>query len=552
MLDEILPVYGEVFLKYILAVDVEVLNSQVSLSSQQTEVLGILHRFASMTPPTATDTQGMERYVNISGLGRWQEESQSSIADALRVHAGGALPVPPVTSDPVLEQLFAIARDVWPSLLVTPPSGRPMNFMMSSPMGALTHPALPVAAKAFLRDGQLKELFPGHSGDAEIESLDDLSALLGISAQWISNAGRGGTQGLSTLLSQLISNSYIGALAEFGNVSWHGLTGDLEKSVERLRSLADGDVANVPRLVAFAGLRLPDDSSLTIADGSLRQVRSTDREMLFYETGSATSVFLTTFPLRLLNIEPWAVGTALERSSESWAEVRNDFQKADRELDLVRLAVLLSSPDDQVFSLTQVASLIMDPTSPGGINQGSVQRHSASFGELDSGGEARINQWWNILKEKHPESLDIAMRRSLSAAGDRLDPIDGFVDAVVAWENCFGTSTETTFRVSGASAAILEPSSATARLAQQKIFKRIYDKRSRVVHGALHLTAEDAGELRKTALDIAVRCLRLLYTDRSDILPLKSEDRSTRLMLGGLESSDDDPGRPDEDLVGDR
>jgi hypothetical protein len=124
------------------------------------------------------------------------------------------------------------------------------------------------------------------------------------------------------------------------------------------------------------------------------------------------------------------------------------------------------------------------------------------------------------------------MRRTLTAAGSRLDPIDGFVDAVVAWENCFGTSTETTFRVTAAMAAILETSDAAARLQKQKDLTKIYGKRSRVVHGAVDLSPQEAFTLRDSALRTAIECLRRLYSDRPDLLAMKSEQRSTQILLG--------------------
>ena len=75
------------------------------------------------------------------------------------------------------------------------------------------------------------------------------------------------------------------------------------------------------------------------------------------------------------------------------------------------------------------------------------------------------------------------MRRLLKAAGERDDPIDVLVDAVVAWENLFGSKTESTFRVTAAVATLLEPSDKEQRDVLQKELSGIYDRRSRLVHG---------------------------------------------------------------------
>jgi hypothetical protein len=78
---------------------------------------------------------------------------------------------------------------------------------------------------------------------------------------------------------------------------------------------------------------------------------------------------------------------------------------------------------------------------------------------------------------------------------------------------------------------LLEPDSSTARLALQKRLKKIYEKRSRVVHGAVYLSPEEASEVRNGALKLAIEMLRKLYSSRTDLLGFKSEERSTQILL---------------------
>jgi hypothetical protein len=363
----------------------------------------------------------------------------------------------------------------------------------------------------------------------------EMSSLIEISAQWTSNAGRGGTQGLMTLLGLLISNAHMRSTMKSGDSSWETLTVEIPLIVAELRKLAEGDTVEVPRSIGFTGLVIQDGTTIALPHGTLRSPRQADRDFLLPESQSATCIFLTTFPLRFLNIESWTPGQTLSSNAQGlesvWDIVRADSQNAERKVDLTRLAILLSAAEDKAWALSQVSSLIVDPSAPGGISQWTGQRFAASHGELDEGAAEQINNWWTKLETEHPVSLDIAMRRVLSAAANRLDPIDGFVDAVVAWENCFGTSTETTFRVTASLSMLLEPESGSTRLALQKKLKKLYEKRSRVVHGALQLSPKDASELRNDALDIATRCLRQLYTDRTDLLALRSEERSVKILL---------------------
>ena len=529
MIESLVQIYGEAFVRYVLAIEDAPTLTDAILNNEQVAAAQVLQQFASAASSTMTDPHGVGRFSQLSQLGRWQEESGSSIANALRIHAGGELPAFVQPSDPLRNALLAVARDIWPSLLMTPPSSRPALFWTSVPIGLYTHPMTVDAAKAFLRDRNLKKLFPGAPTGRAINSLD-LTGMSNVNASWTNSAGRGGTQQLSTLLGLIISSSHLRCLAEDGEVSWNSLMVAISTTIAVMRRLARGETVEIPRLIAFAGLKVPEGESVTMPHGKLRPTRRVDVDYLLHDSGSATCVFETTYPLRLRDISAWEIGESMP--PHNWEQVRAEQRRAQRKIDLTRLAVLLSSPEDSFWALTEVGSLILDPTTAGGASQWSIQRPLASNGEVNSEGSERISSWFGIVEEKHPPELDIAMRRTLTAAGSRLDPIDGFVDAVVAWENCFGTSTETTFRVTAAMAAILETSDAAARLQKQKDLTKIYGKRSRVVHGAVDLSPQEAFTLRDSALRTAIECLRRLYSDRPDLLAMKSEQRSTQILLG--------------------
>jgi hypothetical protein len=128
------------------------------------------------------------------------------------------------------------------------------------------------------------------------------------------------------------------------------------------------------------------------------------------------------------------------------------------------------------------------------------------------------------------------MRRCISAAHERADPADRLVDAVIVWENLFGTSEgEPRLRVSAAMAWLLGADGKDRRRLQLAL-KRIYDARSKVVHGGDVAPQELAG----TALDAltySVDIMRVLFRDRQDILGLADgAARSLAVLL-------DDPGR---------
>jgi hypothetical protein len=125
--------------------------------------------------------------------------------------------------------------------------------------------------------------------------------------------------------------------------------------------------------------------------------------------------------------------------------------------------------------------------------------------------------------------VDIAVRRILEAVSERVNPIDGFVDAVIAWENLFGsTEGELTFRISAAMASLLE-STPERRIERQKQLKKLYGERSRIVHGGSEPKVSEALRMRNEALSAILACLRRLYVDFPNLL--RDSARATTILF---------------------
>jgi Apea-like HEPN len=143
-----------------------------------------------------------------------------------------------------------------------------------------------------------------------------------------------------------------------------------------------------------------------------------------------------------------------------------------------------------------------------------------------------LSEWIPRVEAAWTAKIDIAVRRILSAAHARTDPVDRLVDAVIAWENMFGTSEgEPRLRITAAMAWLLEDQ-AVAREALQRKLKGLYDDRSKIVHGG-QFDPASIPERADDALLFALRSLRVLFRDRPDVLDLPDGSaRSLRLILG--------------------
>jgi len=142
--------------------------------------------------------------------------------------------------------------------------------------------------------------------------------------------------------------------------------------------------------------------------------------------------------------------------------------------------------------------------------------------------------WAQRINSERRPSFDVAIRRTLSAAGARTDPQDSLVDLVIAWENLLGSRQgEPTLRVSAALGWLLA-SDSDAREEVRGQAAKIYALRSDVVHGNRAVPPEEATEALQRARRMTVSALRMLFDQRTDLLSLRGgDDRSRALIMGG-------------------
>lgn len=206
-----------------------------------------------------------------------------------------------------------------------------------------------------------------------------------------------------------------------------------------------------------------------------------------------------------------------------------------RRVEGIQLAILLAvkRPPGSWATARLAWQWIADPFSQGRALVWTDARSSPVLMpyELTESDCGEVATWSTRIESHWAPRVDIAVRRVLSAAHARTDPADRLVDAVIAWENLFGTSQgETRLRITSAMTWLLEPSKA-ARPALQRPLKQLYDDRSKIVHGAKF---DDRAMVQhgNEALVFALRSLEKLFRDRPDVLGLvDGAARSLHLIL---------------------
>jgi hypothetical protein len=259
-------------------------------------------------------------------------------------------------------------------------------------------------------------------------------------------------------------------------------------------------------------------------------------------SGQITTVLETTYPLKVLRVSPWAPGPTEDpdKMTKRWETLQPQFaryrQRSERLVNHARYSLLLASDEDAPMAAVLMSTLILNPLQSG---SGPSWRIDAGFHPVPEVTIShdlahRSEQWAKRVEKSHPSNLDMSMRRLLTAVSVRLDPMDGFVDAVISWENMFGTGEgETTFRICGAMAHLLEPDKQQQRLLLFRRLQELYRVRSSLVHGAQEPDARSATTHRDEAVRYALMAMRRLY-DRRELLSANSSGERGRNLLLGL------------------
>jgi hypothetical protein len=460
-------------------------------------------------------------------------DNDRGLAVRLRQQSGGDLPARPDGDDALLVSLFHMALDAFPLQLLPRGDERRAPFDIGT-ASFYRHPWMRKFRQAALEADNLGALFndPKMLDQTAPESLDDDTHLM-----W--SDGTGGTLQLAmipqsalhfTFTRMHLDNRY--AVEHLGHY--------LLTTVNLMRALAQKRPARVPLIVGLDNVALgPTVSKVPLPQGQLIPVdRLAGR--LPSLTG-ATSALLLEVDLQLVEVESrglWDDDTGVGTdASVRWRRMTSAAaateRQVSREVTKVRLAMALTPASEGHLAPVLRSQLILHPLSGGG-GSWSSNPHGVSAlpaAVIDDHVGIALAQWARRTA-KHPDSMVLGARRLVSAMAERLDPLDGIIDAIICWENILGADSEVSFRVCGGLAMLLEPSNAEVRLQLFQELKKLYSVRSGLVHGSREPSPADAQRHRKRAIEVAIKAMRAVY-ERADLFECRnSDERNKRLLLG--------------------
>lgn len=533
-MDDLLPVYGEKFLSYVLAVDDGAALANIPLNPQRNQVIDQLRAYALSTG----DQNPFARMVNLGNVAlHYVEDQQTTLANLFRMSCGGDIPDCPSTDDELDWRLARLVRDIHPGLLLPPSEEHPMSPLTGIAGGVFRHPLNRELCQAIQEDDALKLLFPTAPLPESPSSPPppDLE-VLGIQSNLVFASGRGGSFQLVMLPETIIMTAFDRCnLSGKADLAEHIRAA--HEVLKDVRQLALGRTVQVPFIASFANVSIPRDVTVNFSWGTLRQRRPGDDKYLGGDQ-NAQLVLETTVPQKVLRKEPWGAGSS-DGGAAAFNRHRADFDEwnkaVTRKINLTLYALLLSSAEQPYFAAQPVAQSLFDPLSqmPNNSWRSDSVMSPAGPTELDADSAEVVALWGDRLAH-HPQGLETAMRRTVSAATSRIDPIDGFVDAVLAWENMFSDTPETTFKVCAAISMLIGPENFQDRLDFFKSLQTLYGKRSTILHGGKEPGTDEAIRYRDDATKIALDCMRKLY-ERPDLLQLTSSaQRGKHVLLGAL------------------
>jgi hypothetical protein len=287
-----------------------------------------------------------------------------------------------------------------------------------------------------------------------------------------------------------------------------------------LRRLGAGETADSVALIGLRGLQLEADLEYELPVGILRA--PTAHEARYSPFAQVTE------PIDAVLVVPTELTpTPPDVASEASMPKQLDVVELARS---VSLASAISRRADR-DSLSAIATSWITEWTPlpgsGTFKPGPMEQWvpKAQYGRVEM--EA-LAGWIGRIQSVQTDQIGIAIDRTMRAIFE-IEAGESLIDAVIAWENLFGSRIETTYKVTASLAVLCEDDSAK-RIAFRKELGDLYEKRSRLVHG------DESGaefEDRNRAIQIGLEAIARLIEKRPELLALaKSSKRADRLLLG--------------------
>ena len=445
--------------------------------------------------------------------------------------------------DSVYENLHTFLEEFYPFIVQGYSSG-PAQTGPSLYQQISEHERFSSLITAIARDESLAKFFPALRekviDELDTDSIKDLQTII----VWSDGSSEGMTP--LTLCVSILNDAFRYPWSWTDDPSLDDAVKRLPDSIELARNLARKRTVKIPAVVSIHNIGLISGRTIKVGPAILREPIRYDRFRLIaialtqdakalvlrLETDfSAVHIRATS---RDANRDEEQKRTQHLMETIGYRSMERQLRRFQDEVNRACLAIVLASPPGKIFSPIQGGNSAVNPLSDVNHSRISNVRSLAApypAQKIDKAAERKIARFASPI-ERHPDVLRAGIRRLLLAITERMYPEDGFVDAIICWENLFSGSPETTLRVCGSMAKVLSPANNDRRRNMYRELSTLYGLRNRIVHGSADDIPEEIYKSRDSAIRYAIDALRVIYM-RDDLLSIHDSNERGRMVLLG-------------------
>ncbi|MCK4957026.1 MAG: hypothetical protein KAS49_05275 [Candidatus Cloacimonetes bacterium] len=513
------------FFAYVLNIDNQVLNNffegKEELDESRTKIVKEILAFYKALRIEYLEAESFESFLveefsNVYGNGNHK-------FNVLRKHFGGEI-MEISTDDKILSILSKFGMQVYPLFLIKG-SDTTEAFMIKTaafPSQFFENEDMQVLYSAILNDSSLKKLFPN----------DNENNMFNLRANYFSSLGRGGTMSLAVFPKNIIMKAFELASLK-GAVTQSSFLKSIEEVLRMIRDVADGKTIKVPVYLGFNNVDLGNIDYIDLGYGTIMKYHEEILNMVLKGAKAAKHYDINNIQGFILrsnyNYSIFSSGEEDINSKKDLPSYIDERRKLDKITENLSLTFALAIDRYPPVGIFETWTMIFDPLYAGinisyyGGTKYPMKNHIIKKEEKKS-----IIEWSSKVELAKDKKIRIAIRSIVSAINKKIDPIDGFIDSIIAWENLFGGHGEQTYIIFTSIAKLLK-NTAEERFSLQKEIKKLYNARSCLLHGAKEFTYKEAIEMRDRSLQIAILSLKQLYEKHQDLID--DRDRSKKLIL---------------------
>lgn len=533
--DSLLDVYDVDFLAYVLNENRDQVHQRLTdggplLAGEREAVLNSLFAMENSVRPQSPN-QILQREIQ---LATYQANLGGSLIALYRRACGGGGVDISAATDEVERLLLDFAASTYPlHLQLDFNSARsPKQHYPTLAFAFINHPNNQLLQDAVMADGVLSKLYSDPSRGA------------------LRSTGQVGVIPMLMLFGdQIVNAAWHWAHFDSARPSFDEYSRRILAVIRVLKAGLRGDEALVPMRIGLAGVLLPVGMD-SVGFGGARVRRADERDEYLTRSIPITGQLGTTNAqgeavkidyVGNLTLEldiPFKIVLRKLDKANTWSDQLRDLSPSGEPVEHLRLALILAG-GGETSTVFRTWTSVVDPfTTAASIGWNDpTQGLNILPAQLIEDQVASWTEWTSLIDKQQTAQTNVSIRRILRAVSERKEPEDTLIDAVIVWENLFGSAQETTLRVT-TSVAWMLGADVEKRKALADELRKIYNHRSYIVHGNAGLKTSQTGPYARRAIEISIELLRTVFKDHPELLKLKDgAARSTLVLLDALESS---------------